>query len=227
MRLLILLTLVFMLVIPVLAYPTYISNTVKYPAGTYGATDIPIWFDDETGTQMFDGEYGGYDWMCNPGGVLSNVDYLARYEQQNGYAYGWVAWYFSNVPVITFDMGSLFNYKQIGCHGYNLPYYGPTVPDCIIVDFSNDRVSFFGAVTKTFTEPVADDTVAWRTIDFQPVQARYARITFESPHSRYWFDEMAINGMDGGNFVIPEPTSLFALGSGLFSLGFVLRRRKH
>ena len=140
------------------ALPTYTSNTHLYSGGTYGATSIPIWFDDETGNQLFDGDYGGYDWFAHPGGVLSVEDYWARYEQENGYGYGWVAWYTDvSVAYITFDMNTPFTFNQVGVHGYHNNGSGAYVPSQYYIAFSDDGTNYSeNLVLYDLTEPPAD-----------------------------------------------------------------------
>lgn len=212
-----------LLALPAFAFPTYTSNTHTYNAGTYGQTNIPTWISDETGSQLFDGDYGGYDWFENPGGVQSVEDYYARYDAQNGYGYGWVAWYADVIsPTITFDMGSSFTFQQVGVHGYQRLSGGIRVPTWISISFSNDGSSFIGNFGLDVSGPVPEDSVIWKSATFMPTTARFIRMEFPTGDS-YWIDEVSINSMDGAAFV-PEPASIVILTA--FIAPILLKRRR-
>lgn len=205
-----------------LAFPTYTSNTQSYFTGNYGNSSYPCNVSDETGNQLFDGDYGGYDWFCRHT-VESDADYLARYEQQNGFGYGWVAWY--TTPYILFDMGGMFTFNQIGIHGYQLG--NVAMPTDIFIQFTNDGVSFgYQNQPTTFSTSNTYDNAFWATANFDTFQARFVRISMGSLGTSFWLDEISINGMDGAEFAaVPEPSSLLALVGGLSTLGFLKRRK--
>lgn len=197
----------------VFAFPTYTSNAYPIGAGTYGATDIPIVFADETGNQLFDGDYGRTGWLAY--GPRTEEEYLAQYADQNGYAIPYVAWYHATA-VITFDMKNPYWFSQLGIHGY-----GSYTPTAVTVQFSNDNVVFFNPFNLYFSGEVIPSTLIWETGSFSEIESRYIQIAIDVS-DRIWIDEMSINGMDGANFV-PEPSSLMALVGGLSTLGFLKR----
>jgi len=209
----------------VFAFPTYTSNTHSYFAGNYGNSSYPCNVSDEIGNQLFDGDYGGYDWFYRHT-VQSDADYLARYEQQNGFGYGWVAWYsdISN-PTIIFDMGTPYEFQQVGVHGYQRLSGAFIVPQWISIAFSDDGVDFSGNIGESVVGYVPNDSVIWKTIIFQPTISRFIRIDFPTVHT-YWLDEISINGMDGAQFPVPEPSGILALCGGVIWILSFRRRRK-
>ena len=211
-------------VVPAFALPTYISSSVPNNHGTYGNTNIPTIINDETGKQIFDGDYGMFDWMYRAG-VQSVDDYYARYEQQKGYGYPWVSWTPGYNWLATFDMGETYQFNSIGIHCYNRTS-DTFPPSSITLNFSNDGSSYFNQLTTSFdNSQISFDSVCWRESFFQPVQARYVSIN-ASGNLFLFVDEMSINGMDGAQFAasVPEPAGVLAVGTGL--LGFLGIGRK-
>lgn len=209
----------------VFAFPTYTSTSVANFHGNYGNSSHPCIISDETGNQLFDGDYGMFDWL-KKATVQSDADYDARYEQQKGYGLPWISWQSGYREIATFDMNNPFTFNQIGFHCYfRLPDI--FLPEQIALEFSNDGLNFGNSISGTFSGhgPTNDETY-WVNFGFAPVEARFCRIyAFIMPPGDLFIDEMSINGMDGAQFPVPEPSSLLALVSGIAPL-VLLRRIK-
>jgi len=232
MKTLVLVAFLLAIAISASALPTYISNTDQYLAGTYVGT-IPIWFDDETGNQLFDGDYGCTDWLdLEP---QTEQQYWDDYATHNGYANPYVAWYSDNKTeaLITFDMNRPFMFSQIGVHGFQRTVSGAIMPSTISISFSNDNVIFSAPLNLVCAGDVVEGALIWKTISFTETESRFVRISMEihdirqGVPNRYWIDEISINGMDGAQFAasVPEPSSLIVLGTLLVPLLAFRRRR--
>jgi len=181
--------------------PTYTSNNVQLDHGTYGNTNIRTLISDESGNDLYDGNYGKYDWMKS-NTVKSVEDYWARYDDQKGYGIPWVSWqsYYSPA-VITIDMKTATTVSQIGLHCY---YRTPDIflPNALEISVSNDATNFQPIQTTGFSYPgLVDDSVRWVNIDFGPKTARYFKLTINTLWPGDLFmDEISINGLDGGKY---------------------------
>lgn len=210
------------LVVPVFAYPVY-TAPIGGTGRTYGGTGIPAVYYDETGQQLFDGDYGMFDWIIREQ-PSTPEQYWGHYDDQKGYGYSWVGWGFSQ-PTITFDMGQQFSFTQIGIHAYD----GRDIhcPSSVVVSFSNDGINPIASASALFDDSLFlnDDNVFWLNQNFSEVRARYAKITLTG-YQWMFIDEISINGMDGAQFAasVPEPSTLIALGALLTPLFFRRRR---
>lgn len=212
-----------LLALPVVAFPTYTARDGETD-GTYGNTSIPVVYYDETGIQLFDGNYGKSEWMYSR---PVNSDYYQRYDEQNGYALPWVGWQYPPDPLVTFDMGDLYTFSQIGIHGYRLPQSGIHLPDELVVEFGDDGSNYDRSVSQKFiTSDWNSDHVYWLSFSFEPVTARYAKIHVVR-YTWPWtlLDEVSINGKDGLGNPVPEPSGLLALCGGVAGLLAFRRRR--
>lgn len=211
--------LVALLIIPAVAYPTY-TATPGGTGGTYGSTGIPCVYYDETGIQLFDGDYGKWDWIIRQQ-PLTDEQYLAHYEDQKGYAYPWVCWTYTASIII--DAGSIQQFNQVGLHMYQGREIG--VPSYMTVSFSNNGTDFSGTTEYNLLDKYSsyNDEVFWVSLDCPNTEARYARIYL--PGGPWQFvDEISINGLDGAGNPVPEPSSFVILGTLLTPLLF--RRRQ-
>lgn len=223
MKTLVFVVLLLAMVTSAFAFPTY-TVTPGEADGTYGPTGIPVVYYDETGSQLFDGQYGKLEWM-NLQPIQSVDDYNNRYEQQNGYALPWVGWR-TSTPIIVFDLEQSFSFSQIGVHACNETALGTHLPAYVMLSFSDNGIDYTEELYKDFAHgyPWQNHNSYWLNFDVNPTQARFVRIQLER---NLWvlIDEISINGMDGGQFPVPEPSSLLALCVGAAGL-LAFRRRQ-
>lgn len=129
----------------------------------------------------------------------------------------------------TFDMGSQSPIWSVGVHFNTL---GGLVHS-IYVQFSNDGTTWPGyIVDKDYSiVRVMDNSgiiageVYWAIAYFEPVLARYCRFFADSTGTYIQTDEFMINGLDGADNPVLEPSSLLALGGGLVGLAGIKRRK--
>lgn len=180
--------------------PTYTSTNVPIFHGNYGNSSYPCIISDETGNDLFDGDYGMYDW-ARKATVQSDADYLARYDEQKGYGLPWVSWQSGSQEILTIDMKEPYDFDQIGLHCY---YRTPDIflPSQIDLKFSNDGVNFGNRISKSFSSAgPTDDLTYWINFGFPSITARYCKVyvNITAPGDLF-IDEFAVNGFDGSNF---------------------------
>lgn len=182
--------------------PTYTTNNTALNHGNYGNSSIPCIISDETGHDLFDGNYGKTDWFKRAT-VLSDADYYNRYEDQNGYGIPWVSWQSYTTPaVITIDLKEVQQIKEIGVHCY---YRTPDIllPNMAEIEISNDGVEFHLSGTSGGSGSVfiKDDGTGWIGFGAGAAFARYIRLTIHTDApGNLFIDEISINGRDGDNY---------------------------
>jgi len=204
-----------------------IATSMTYTAtpggtgGTYGGTGIPTVYYDETGNQLYDGDYGMWDWIIREQPSTTEL-YWANFVEQKGYAYPWVGW--RDSATITIDSGTSCIFEQIGLHMYRGREIGAF--DNITLTFSDDGLTYNRSASYGLAGKYDqyNDDVFWVSLPVQSVNARYARLDMSGGVWKF-VDEMSVNNLDGASNPIPEPTTAVVFGAGLVGL-LLLRRRR-
>ncbi|HEV2444850.1 MAG TPA: LamG domain-containing protein, partial [Candidatus Sulfopaludibacter sp.] len=124
--------------------------------------------------QLTDGYVGGQDWGSDLG---------------RGPAYEWVGWFTLPQPItITFDFGATQTFHTISFHCDNDEQGGVFLFGSVILDFSNDGVTFSNAVTYTTTAADRSNLVArFIPVSIPGTTGRYVRARLTSQSGAWMF----------------------------------------
>jgi len=164
------------------------------------------YYNDETGVQLIDGQYGAAPWSADLG---------------HGPAYEWVGWV--DTPVnIDFDFGSYAAIASIHVGSVQDNVNDVVLPSIAIYSSSNGLSWDFEA-SVSVPESSANNN-AYRTFEFDNlgISARYVRVSLIHSLDGPWSFVDEVDFYQG--HAVPVPGAIWLLGSGL--IGLLGLRRK-
>lgn len=165
-------------------------------------------YHDWTGIQIIDGEYGIAPWSADLG---------------NGNAYEWVGWRYDTPINIDFDFGAVTAIDSINV-GSVQDHINDVVLPSIEILSSDDGMSWVSAA-YIYVPESSDNNNIYMTYEFDTlgIQAQYVRVQLIHSYNGPWtfVDEV---DFFTDSAPVPEPATMFLLGSGLLGLAGIRRK---
>ena len=168
------------------------------------------------------------------GGVGDLTDGVLTASVGAGYG-AWapyVLWQIS--PIITFDLGGLYDVSNLTSYFKYYPQAGVYIPGSIGLRISNDRINFTTIQSRIFSPaelvPGGNDANGIYQLLPSTVTARYIELTLSNPNA-FWLalSEVTFNGTPGSfnpAVAVSEPETYAIMMAGLCLLAANARRRK-